>query len=117
MPEGSLLISVLRSGKGFVPSADTVLEEIGIITAMNRARRMLLERLEVAEHGEIDAASRLAASRGADGRQPRSARIADRLRVRVNGRRLLADRELDARPVEDRSARRRQAAAATCRNP
>ena len=27
MPEGSLLISVLRSGKGFVPSADTVLEE------------------------------------------------------------------------------------------
>ena len=27
MPEGSLLISVLRSGKGFVPTADTVLEE------------------------------------------------------------------------------------------
>src|SRR5918996_172964 len=27
MPEGSLLISVLRSGKGFVPNADTVLEE------------------------------------------------------------------------------------------
>ncbi len=27
MPEGSLLISVLREGKGFVPSADTVLEE------------------------------------------------------------------------------------------
>ena len=27
MPEGSLLISVLRAGKGFVPSADTVLEE------------------------------------------------------------------------------------------
>src|ERR1700710_1403778 len=26
MPEGSLLISVLRSGKGFVPVADTVLE-------------------------------------------------------------------------------------------
>ena len=26
MPEGSLLISVLREGKGFVPSADTVLE-------------------------------------------------------------------------------------------
>ena len=26
MPEGSLLISVLRDGKGFVPSADTVLE-------------------------------------------------------------------------------------------
>jgi trk system potassium uptake protein TrkA len=26
MPEGSLLISVLRNGKGFVPSADTVLE-------------------------------------------------------------------------------------------
>ncbi len=27
MPEGSLLISVLRAGKGFVPTADTVLEE------------------------------------------------------------------------------------------
>jgi trk system potassium uptake protein len=27
MPEGSLLISVLREGKGFVPTADTVLEE------------------------------------------------------------------------------------------
>jgi trk system potassium uptake protein TrkA len=27
MPEGSLLISVLRSGKGFVPTADTVLQE------------------------------------------------------------------------------------------
>jgi trk system potassium uptake protein TrkA len=27
MPEGSLLISVLRAGKGFVPNADTVLEE------------------------------------------------------------------------------------------
>jgi trk system potassium uptake protein len=27
MPDGSLLISVLRAGKGFVPSADTVLEE------------------------------------------------------------------------------------------
>ena len=27
MPEGSLLISVLRSGKGFVPTAETVLEE------------------------------------------------------------------------------------------
>jgi trk system potassium uptake protein TrkA len=27
MPEGSLLISVLRSGKGFVPNADTVLQE------------------------------------------------------------------------------------------
>jgi trk system potassium uptake protein TrkA len=27
MPDGSLLISVLRSGKGFVPTADTVLEE------------------------------------------------------------------------------------------
>ena len=27
MPEGSLLISVLREGKGFVPSADTVLQE------------------------------------------------------------------------------------------
>ena len=27
MPEGSLLISVLRDGKGFVPTADTVLEE------------------------------------------------------------------------------------------
>src|SRR6478735_5614038 len=27
MPEGSLLISVLRSGKGFVPTADTVLAE------------------------------------------------------------------------------------------
>src|SRR6185312_7464608 len=27
MPEGSLLISVLRNGKGFVPTADTVLEE------------------------------------------------------------------------------------------
>jgi trk system potassium uptake protein TrkA len=27
MPEGSLLISVLRSGKGFVPGPDTVLEE------------------------------------------------------------------------------------------
>jgi trk system potassium uptake protein TrkA len=26
MPEGSLLISVLRSGKGFVPGPDTVLE-------------------------------------------------------------------------------------------
>jgi trk system potassium uptake protein TrkA len=26
MPDGSLLISVLRDGKGFVPSADTVLE-------------------------------------------------------------------------------------------
>ena len=26
MPEGSLLISVLRDGKGFVPGADTVLE-------------------------------------------------------------------------------------------
>jgi trk system potassium uptake protein TrkA len=26
MPEGSLLISVLRNGKGFVPVADTVLE-------------------------------------------------------------------------------------------
>jgi trk system potassium uptake protein TrkA len=26
MPEGSLLISVLRAGKGFVPNADTVLE-------------------------------------------------------------------------------------------
>jgi trk system potassium uptake protein TrkA len=26
MPEGSLLISVLRAGKGFVPTADTVLE-------------------------------------------------------------------------------------------
>ena len=26
MPEGSLLISVLRDGKGFVPTADTVLE-------------------------------------------------------------------------------------------
>ena len=26
MPEGSLLISVLREGKGFVPNADTVLE-------------------------------------------------------------------------------------------
>src|SRR3954466_2046924 len=31
MPEGSLLISVLRSGKGFVPTADTVLEEGGEI--------------------------------------------------------------------------------------
>jgi trk system potassium uptake protein TrkA len=27
MPEGSLLISVLREGKGFVPNADTVLQE------------------------------------------------------------------------------------------
>src|SRR5436190_17584507 len=27
MPDGSLLISVLRNGKGFVPTADTVLEE------------------------------------------------------------------------------------------
>jgi len=27
MPEGSLLISVLREGKGFVPTADTVLQE------------------------------------------------------------------------------------------
>ena len=27
MPDGSLLISVLRAGKGFVPTADTVLEE------------------------------------------------------------------------------------------
>jgi trk system potassium uptake protein TrkA len=27
MPEGSLLISVLRSGKGFVPNADTVLQQ------------------------------------------------------------------------------------------
>ncbi|HET9185537.1 MAG TPA: TrkA C-terminal domain-containing protein, partial [Solirubrobacterales bacterium] len=27
MPEGSLLISVLRAGKGFVPTADTVLQE------------------------------------------------------------------------------------------
>ncbi len=27
MPEGSLLISVLRAGKGFVPTADTVLAE------------------------------------------------------------------------------------------
>jgi len=27
MPEGSLLISILRSGKGFVPGPDTVLEE------------------------------------------------------------------------------------------
>jgi Trk K+ transport system NAD-binding subunit len=26
MPEGSLLISVLRDGKGFVPGPDTVLE-------------------------------------------------------------------------------------------
>ncbi len=26
MPEGSLLISVLRDGRGFVPNADTVLE-------------------------------------------------------------------------------------------
>jgi trk system potassium uptake protein TrkA len=26
MPEGSLLISVLREGKGFVPASDTVLE-------------------------------------------------------------------------------------------
>jgi trk system potassium uptake protein TrkA len=26
MPDGSLLISVLREGKGFVPTADTVLE-------------------------------------------------------------------------------------------
>jgi trk system potassium uptake protein TrkA len=26
MPDGSLLISVLRDGKGFVPTADTVLE-------------------------------------------------------------------------------------------
>jgi len=26
MPDGSLLISVLRAGKGFVPTADTVLE-------------------------------------------------------------------------------------------
>jgi trk system potassium uptake protein len=26
MPEGSLLISVLRSGKGFVPGPDTILE-------------------------------------------------------------------------------------------
>ncbi|MDX6623628.1 MAG: trk/ktr system potassium uptake protein, partial [Solirubrobacterales bacterium] len=27
MPDGSLLISVLRAGKGFVPTAETVLEE------------------------------------------------------------------------------------------
>jgi trk system potassium uptake protein TrkA len=27
MPEGSLLISVLREDRGFVPTADTVLEE------------------------------------------------------------------------------------------
>jgi Trk K+ transport system NAD-binding subunit len=26
MPEGSLLISILRAGKGFVPGPDTVLE-------------------------------------------------------------------------------------------
>ena len=80
LPEGSLIISVLRDGSGFVPKADTVIEggdevllvlDPGLETSIHPAVRLAqrVEPLEVASGPE-----RCGVAPGAAGRPPQRGR-------------------------------------------